>query len=93
VVPTHSLNRRVTGSISLEIKRLGLDANYSLPSSAEVGNDGVILPLPHMYSLCNALFVEAEGQSYTSLSTGTALHFTVHRDNFTLHYAQGQLYI
>jgi hypothetical protein len=38
------------GAISPAVKRPGLDANHSLPSSAEVKNSGAISPLPHLSS-------------------------------------------
>jgi hypothetical protein len=40
----------VLGALPLHIKRPGLEADDSSPSSAEVKNSGIIIPLPHMSS-------------------------------------------
>jgi hypothetical protein len=45
---THPAIGWVPRAISLEVKWLGCEADHSLPSSAEVKNDGAILSLPHM---------------------------------------------
>jgi hypothetical protein len=39
-----------TGGFSPGVKRPGREADHSLPSIAEVKNDGAIPPLPHMSS-------------------------------------------
>jgi hypothetical protein len=38
------------GTVSLEVKRPGLEADYSPPPSAEVKSDGAVPPLPYKYS-------------------------------------------
>jgi hypothetical protein len=40
----------VLGTLSLEVKQLGREAEYSPPFSAKVKNGGTILPLPHASS-------------------------------------------
>jgi hypothetical protein len=48
VGPTQPPIQWVPGPVSLTLKRQGCEARHSPPSSAEVKNDGPILPLPNM---------------------------------------------
>jgi hypothetical protein len=51
---TQPLIQCVPGVISQEVKRLGREADHSLPSSAKVKNSGAIPPLPHTSSWLGA---------------------------------------
>jgi hypothetical protein len=48
--PTQPPVQRAHGSLSPGIKRPGREIDHSPPSSAEIKNDGVTLPLPLMSS-------------------------------------------
>jgi hypothetical protein len=48
--PTQPPTQWALGAVYLEVKWQGHEAGDSPPSSAEVKNDGAILPLPHAYS-------------------------------------------
>jgi len=48
--PTHPPMQWVTGALSLEVKRLGHEADYSPPSSAEVKNAWSYILTPHTSS-------------------------------------------
>jgi hypothetical protein len=48
--PTQTPIHWVPGAISPDVKPPGLEANHSPQSSAEVKNDGVIPPFPHISS-------------------------------------------
>jgi hypothetical protein len=48
--PTQPHIQWVQGALSAELKRLGRDADHSLPSNAEVFNGGAIPPLSHTSS-------------------------------------------
>jgi hypothetical protein len=41
-MPTHLPIQRVTGVLSLGVKRMELEADYSPPSSAEIKNGGAM---------------------------------------------------
>jgi hypothetical protein len=43
----------VPGAISPGVKRLGSEADHSLPISAEIKNAGAISPLSHTSSYCS----------------------------------------
>jgi hypothetical protein len=49
-VLTEPPSQWVPEALSLGVKRLGREADYSYPSSAEVKTGGAIPPLPHMSS-------------------------------------------
>jgi hypothetical protein len=47
--PTQHPVQWVSGALSPGVKRLGREADHSLPSGADDENDGAIPPLPHTY--------------------------------------------
>jgi hypothetical protein len=72
------MNDWIAYSISLGVKRLGLEAYHSPPYSADVKNSGTVTPLPHTSSLRGTYLVKHKDSFTFKLSvtvTNLASHF------------------
>jgi hypothetical protein len=56
---------KITGVISLEVKRPEREANHSPPSSVEIKNGGTVYPLPHMSSWRGASLIKQDNLTFT----------------------------